>query len=88
MSAGSHKSAVFAHFCIIRLALLQARDDLFEEDENKRIFISKASNIVEALGNLAYLICEDADHPEKVKYYTNMCEERLTAFRELLADIK
>jgi hypothetical protein len=86
MSAGSQRTAILPYFCIVRLASFLAGDNVFEEDEKKRIYISKASNILEALGNLTYLIRKDADHPEKINYYANMCEERLAAFRRMLVD--
>jgi hypothetical protein len=47
-------------------------------------FQQEAANIVEALGNLTYLICEEADHPEKVRQYANMSDERLVAMTQLL----
>jgi hypothetical protein len=49
-----------------------------------RIFVTSAANIVEALYNLTYLICEDADQPEKVRQYASLCEERLQALTALL----
>jgi hypothetical protein len=52
--------------------------------EAKKIFISRASNVVEALCNLTYLICEDADHPEKVRRYAGICEEQLRVMTRLL----
>ncbi len=48
-----------------------------------RILVTRAANIVEALYNLTYLICEDADNPEKVRQYTSLCEERLQALTAL-----
>jgi hypothetical protein len=45
------------------------------------------SNGLEALGNLIYLICEDADHPPLVRQYTSMCEERLRAMANLMKSI-
>jgi hypothetical protein len=47
-------------------------------------FHREAENITEALCNLVYLICEEADHPEKVRRYASMSEERLNAMAELL----
>jgi hypothetical protein len=52
--------------------------------EAEKIFISRASNIVEALCNLTYLICVDADHPEKVRQYAGICEEQLQVITRLL----
>ena len=54
------------------------------DSESERIFITCASNIVEALCNLTYLICEDADRPEKVRQYASLSEERLRALTDLL----
>jgi hypothetical protein len=45
------------------------------------------SNGIEALGNLIYLICEDADHPPLVRRYANMCEERLRAMASLVKSV-
>jgi len=47
------------------------------DKENNRILIGSISNGLEALNNLIYLICEDADRPRMVRQYANMCEERL-----------
>ena len=49
------------------------------------ILISDISNGIEALGNLIYLICEDADHPSRVRRYTSMCEERLRVLASLMS---
>jgi len=54
------------------------------DDEIQRVYVSRASDIIEALCNLNYLICEDADYPDKVLHYTSMCEERLGAMKRLL----
>jgi hypothetical protein len=54
------------------------------ERAEDRVFVCKATNIVEALYNLTYLICEEADHPERVRQYAGMSEERLRAMAELL----
>ena len=45
---------------------------------------SSITNGLEALNNLIYLICEDADHPPRVRQYANMCEERLRAMAGLM----
>jgi hypothetical protein len=45
--------------------------------ENEVSLIGSMSNGLEALNNLIYLICEDADDPPTVRQYANMCEERL-----------
>jgi hypothetical protein len=52
--------------------------------DSDRIFVHRAANIVEALCNLTYLICEDADYPDKVRRYAGISEERLRALTELL----
>jgi hypothetical protein len=52
-------------------------------DRDKVVNVS-ISNGLEALGNLIYLICEDADHPPLVRQYTSMCEERLRAMANLM----
>lgn len=49
------------------------------------IVISDISNGIEALGNLIYLICEDADHPSRVRQYAGMCEERLRVLAGLMS---
>ncbi len=54
------------------------------DSESERSFITRASNIVEALCNLIYLICVDADRPEKVRQYASLSEERLQALTDLL----
>ena len=47
-------------------------------------FLEEAANIVEALCNLTYLICEEADHPGKVRHLASMSEERLVSMTRLL----
>jgi len=54
------------------------------DGEADRMFVYQATNIVEVLYNLTYLICEEADHPEKVRQYASMSEERLRAMTDLL----
>ena len=54
------------------------------DSESEKVFITSASNILEALCNLTYLICEDADRPEKVRQYVSLCEERLQALTALI----
>jgi hypothetical protein len=56
--------------------------ETFDFDEEQ--FQQEAANIVEALVNLTYLICEEADHPGKVRQYANMSDERLVAMTQLL----
>ena len=48
------------------------------------LLISDISNGMEALGNLVYLICEDADQPSRVRQYARMCEERLRILTSLV----
>jgi hypothetical protein len=55
-------------------------DNHFDDDRFRR----EAANIVEALSNLTYLICEEANHPRKVRQYANMSDERLRAMTSLL----
>jgi hypothetical protein len=55
-------------------------DNHFDDDR----FCHEAANIVEALANLTYLICEEADHPGKVRQYANISDERLRAMNRLL----
>jgi hypothetical protein len=43
---------------------------------------------LEALSNLIYLICEDADHPPKVRQYANLCEERLRVMASLVGSVR
>jgi len=50
--------------------------------------ITDISNGLEALGNLIYLICEDADHPPRVRRYANMCEERLRVMTGLVDSMR
>ena len=45
-----------------------------------------ARNIIEALGNLFYLIQLDAENPSLVRNYTAQAEERLRALQILLPD--
>jgi len=54
------------------------------ENKVNDFFISNISNGIEALGNLIYLICEDADHPTRVRQYASMCEERLRLLGSLM----
>jgi hypothetical protein len=49
-----------------------------------RFFLEKTSDIVEGLCNLTYLICDEADRPEKVRYYAGLSEQRLQSMIELL----
>jgi hypothetical protein len=59
-----------------RIVFLGA-EALVSSDKEKDIHIGNLSNGLEALNNLIFLICEDADHPPRVRQYANMCEERL-----------
>jgi hypothetical protein len=49
-----------------------------------KVFLEKTTDIVEGLCNLTYLICEDAERPEKVRFYASLSEERLRAMIDLL----
>ena len=42
--------------------------------------------MTEALSNLTYLICEEADRPERVRLYASMSEECLRALTEALKE--
>jgi|HubBroStandDraft_5_1064220.scaffolds.fasta_scaffold246399_2 hypothetical protein len=50
----------------------------------RRVFLEQTSNLVEGLCNLTYLICEEADRPEQVRYYAALSEQRLQSMIELL----
>ena len=50
------------------------------------LFIRRAANHAEALSNLIYLICEDAEHPEKVRHYASLSEQSLQSLTQLLRD--
>jgi hypothetical protein len=52
--------------------------------QNNERFVEEATDIVEALCNLTYLICEEADHPGKVRHFASMSEERLSSMTRLL----
>jgi hypothetical protein len=56
-------------------------DVVIQSDER---FLEEAANIVEALCNLTYLICEEAEHPGKVRHFASMSEERLASMTRLL----
>jgi hypothetical protein len=56
--------------------------------ENDISRIGSMSNGLEALNNLIYLICEDADHPPRIRQYANMCEERLRAMTGLVNSMR
>jgi hypothetical protein len=55
--------------------------------ESNSVHINNIANGIEAVGNLIYLICEDADHPSLVRQYANMCEERLRVIATLLKEM-
>jgi hypothetical protein len=52
--------------------------------ENHAPLMVSISNDLEALNNLIYLICEDAEHPSRVRQYANMCEERLQVMNSVV----
>jgi hypothetical protein len=58
------------------------------DKEPNKIHIAGISNGLEALVNLIYLICEDADHPPRIRQYANMCEERLRAMTGLVNSMR
>ncbi|WP_158945986.1 hypothetical protein [Granulicella sp. S190] len=51
-----------------------------------RLFIREVTNHAEALYNLIYLICEEADHPAKVRHYASLSEHSLQALTQLLRE--
>jgi hypothetical protein len=57
---------------------------VFSDKKPNDYLISDISNGIEALGNLIYLICEDADHPSRVRHYASMCEERLRVLTSVM----
>jgi hypothetical protein len=61
---------------------------VYSDKEPEKILITDISNGLEALGNLIYLICEDADHPPRVRQYVNMCEERLRVMTGLVNSMR
>jgi hypothetical protein len=50
----------------------------------EKLFMEQTSNIVEGLCCLNYLICEEADQPERVRYYAGLSERRLQMMIDLL----
>ncbi len=50
----------------------------------EEIFLERASDIVDGLCNMTYLICEEADKPEQVRYYAGLSEQRLQMMIDLL----
>jgi hypothetical protein len=50
----------------------------------RKVFLEQTSNLVEGLCNLTYLIGEEADRPEQVRYYAGLSEQRLQSMIELL----
>lgn len=46
-----------------------------------------ARDIIEALGNLLYLIHQDAEKPALVRSYTAQAEERISVLRTLLPEL-
>jgi hypothetical protein len=55
-------------------------DRLYLTDNDRR----RASNDLEALYNLNYLICEEAHDPNKVRRYVNLSEQHLHNLRDIL----
>jgi hypothetical protein len=50
-------------------------------------FVNRATDILECLLCLNYLICEEADNPDKVRENANIVEERVQAMRALLSQM-
>lgn len=50
----------------------------------EQLFVEQTCNLVEGLCCLNYLICEEADRPEKVRYYAGLTERRLQTMIDLL----
>jgi hypothetical protein len=48
------------------------------------IFLDRASDIVEAICNLNYLMCQEADDAGKVRHYATLSDERVRALVALL----
>jgi hypothetical protein len=57
------------------------RPTLHLDDEES---IKRAANLLEGLFNLNYLICEEADHANKVRLYVGMSEDHLRQMSDLL----
>jgi hypothetical protein len=49
-----------------------------------KIFLAQTTDIVEGLVNLTYLICEEADRPDQVRYYASLSEQQLRSMIDLL----
>jgi hypothetical protein len=49
-------------------------------------FLRKVANHAEALSNLIYLICEEAEHPAKVRHYAGLSEQSLQGLTQLLLE--
>jgi hypothetical protein len=49
-----------------------------------KLFLEQTTDIVEGLCNLTYLICEEADRPDQVRYYAGLSEKRLQSMIDLL----
>jgi hypothetical protein len=58
------------------------------DNEPDKILIGNISNDIEALGNLIYLIGEDADQPPRIRQYATMCEERLRVMTSLVNSMR
>ena len=50
----------------------------------EKLFLDQTCNLVEGLCCLNYLICEEADRPERVRYYAGLLERRLQMMIDLL----
>ncbi|MGD0443132.1 MAG: hypothetical protein ABSA39_04265 [Edaphobacter sp.] len=49
-----------------------------------KVFLAQTTDLVEGLVNLTYLICEDADQPDQVRYYASLSEQQLRSMIDLL----
>jgi hypothetical protein len=61
----------------------------FETDipwADHELFICRAFNRTEALCNLIYLVCEEAEHPAKVRHYASLSKQRLQSITQLLRE--
>jgi hypothetical protein len=55
------------------------------DDKPSDDLIGNISNGIESLGNLIYLIYQDADHPSRVRPYASMCAERLRVSTKVMS---
>jgi hypothetical protein len=84
MSAASHKVHKIAAATFCASGIFRHGGSHVPENGSQNIYVSKGSDILEALCNLTYLICEEANHPNRVRRYAGLCEDRLEAMRQIL----